>query len=513
LSAGASACAEFGVHPKCPAEGGSPWAQVDSAHFTVVSDLPKEQAESMARDLEEGLDALTQIAFEHTKKTVEHTTVVDFQSDSDFHAFLPKLVDGAFYRSLPNDPEGPRFVIVHGPLTRANRTTFLHELTHDLIERNFGRTPPWLNEGWAEYYSTLRVEADRVIVGDALPHLNFTDERNYTWLRDRSGTDVLAIPIEVVPPPSELTSMARAAFNRPTLATHPGVDEDLRSAALYAGAWALVHMIVDGPEAYQRRYRVFLERATAGDSLDVAFRAGFGDEPPAKFDRDFREYLYKQEIAVWQTRYDRPAQPFALTTRALTDSEVHLYWARLTPWQGAQADVARRDLEAAAAASPWSPEPHYYRGLFALARGDLSSASVELSDATKDAPDDPKFLLATVMLRVMEYRSSQSGDVKPIAAAVEKLMRVARTANELNGAADTLRLLSRLDESLKLAERAAKLAPYDPEVLDTLAATLYELGKLAEAIDVQEAAVSFLDERTKNSEIVDRLEIYRSKAP
>jgi tetratricopeptide (TPR) repeat protein len=103
--------------------------------------------------------------------------------------------------------------------------------------------------------------------------------------------------------------------------------------------------------------------------------------------------------------------------------------------------------------------------------------------------------------------------VKPIAAAVEKLMRVARTANELNGAADTLRLLSRLDESLKLAERAAKLAPYDPEVLDTLAATLYELGKLAEAIDVQEAAVSFLDERTKNSEIVDRLEIYRSKAP
>ena len=105
LSASASACAEFGAHPKCPAKGGSPWAQIDSPHFTVVSDLPRDQAESMARDLEEGLDALTQIAFEHAKIPVEHTTIVDFQDDSDFHAFLPKLVDGAFYRSLPNDPE------------------------------------------------------------------------------------------------------------------------------------------------------------------------------------------------------------------------------------------------------------------------------------------------------------------------------------------------------------------------------------------------------------------------
>jgi hypothetical protein len=65
LSICVGGCAEYGGHPKSPAQGGSPWLQTDSEHFTVVSDLSPDEAAATARELEEGLDALTKVAFEH----------------------------------------------------------------------------------------------------------------------------------------------------------------------------------------------------------------------------------------------------------------------------------------------------------------------------------------------------------------------------------------------------------------------------------------------------------------
>jgi hypothetical protein len=145
-------CATYGARPKSPAEGGATWTRVESQHFIVVSDLPREEAESTARELEQGLEALTNVVFERPRTPVEHTTVVVFQDSSDFHAFMPSMVEGKFYPHLSNDPEGPRFLVVHGNLMTDDRIPFFHELTHDLFDRNFGSSPPWLREGWAEYW-------------------------------------------------------------------------------------------------------------------------------------------------------------------------------------------------------------------------------------------------------------------------------------------------------------------------------------------------------------------------
>jgi hypothetical protein len=105
LLASSTGCGHYGEHPKCPTEGGSPWLEVATDHFTVVSDLPREEVQYTAYNLEESLDALTQISFEHPRIPVERTTVVIFRSDSDFHAFRPELSGGTFYKRLPNDPE------------------------------------------------------------------------------------------------------------------------------------------------------------------------------------------------------------------------------------------------------------------------------------------------------------------------------------------------------------------------------------------------------------------------
>src|SRR5690606_6231890 len=48
---------------------------------------------------------------------------------------------------------------------------FFHEYTHSIVRQNLGDVPHWLNEGLAEYYSTLRADlrARRSVLGEASP--------------------------------------------------------------------------------------------------------------------------------------------------------------------------------------------------------------------------------------------------------------------------------------------------------------------------------------------------------
>jgi hypothetical protein len=80
------------------------------------------------------------------------------------------------------------------PTTEARaEQTFVHELVHELMHRALGETPPWLNEGMAQYFSTLRLEDDRAVLGDPSP-------------------DATAVPPSLLPTVSELTGADRDRF-------------------------------------------------------------------------------------------------------------------------------------------------------------------------------------------------------------------------------------------------------------------------------------------------------------
>ena len=64
--------------------------------------------------------------------------------------------------------------------------------------------------------------------------------------------------------------------------------------------------------------------------------------------------------------------------------------------------------------------------------------------------------------------------------------------------------------AISLAQRAVALEPFDAAILDTLANTLYDLGRVDEAIEVQTAAVAFLDEYARDDGITERLSRYKS---
>lgn len=508
---GALSCT-YGEPLRSPGSGGARWIRLESEHFTLLTDLERVAAESTVHDLEDGVDAIAQIAFEHPKIAVEPALVVVFRNAYEFHKFLPPLMDGVFVPRAPYDPEGPRLVVAYGELTEQTRCLFFHELTHDLVHVNFGPAPPWFDEGLAEYYGSVRVKGDDVLVGEAAQHVTFHGGSDYLSFRNPAGVAYVAIPIRAVPSATELMHMNRAALYAQGMHAPLGVVA-LRKITNYAASWALVHMLLDGPASYQRRYESFVRLAKSGQSLEAAFARAFGDLTPRQLDDDFRLYLAKREIGVWRAPYTRPPARPALTERYLTDAEVHLLWAELAPWTGPRASFAARELDEASKSAPGWLDATYYRGLFSYVRGDLKDAETKVQSALTAAPEDPRFLLGLLLIAIGRQHGDVTKDPRILDVAL-RLARVARSASELNDAADTLRQFSRPGDALPLAERAVALVPFDSAILDTLANVLFDLGRVEQAVDVQTRAVAFLDEQPPDHRgYEERLARYKAAAP
>jgi Flp pilus assembly protein TadD len=507
----ACGCAEYGARPASPAQGGRAWVEASSPRFRVVSDLPAAEAEAIARELEQGLEAIDLVAFEHARTRLEPTTVVVFNSASDFHAFMPNAVEGRFYRSLPGDLEPSSIVVIYGALDESSRITCLHELTHDLFDRNFGPAPPWLSEGWAQYFSTIQIEPDRIKVGAALPHLTFTQDDLPIMARAEDGSHVLAMPVKQVAPPSELLGMDRRTFYASAFSQQAGDEERRRGRSLYLGAWALVHLLHDGPDPYPQRFKRFLE-AARNSALPAAWQSAFAGLSAADFDHDFRVYLAKREMATFEYKRPTAAATVSVAKRALSDAEVRVYWARLSSG-GASEAAALLDLDAAVAGSPASAEPRYFRGSYWLHRRQLPAAERDLVEAARLAPSDPRYLFGVLMLRIEQSKAEERvhlGD--PIMQAAEPLALVARSATQLRVLALLYDHLGQFDRALELVQRAVAVAPIDSLCLDAEAQILTHLGRLHEALGVQRAAVAFLPENAAAPEIVKHLSLLEAAA-
>jgi tetratricopeptide (TPR) repeat protein len=508
----ATGCSSYGAHPRSPAQGGAAWHEVTSPHFRVLSDLHPPEIDAIVSELETALAAIGQMAFKDPRSIVEPTTVVVFDDVSDMHFFLARGVEGVFENETASDLQASRRMVFAGKLSSTVRNTCLHELTHDLFDRNFGPSPPWLEEGTAQYYSTTRVVDGRVVTGEALPELGFTKEETYFWGRTENGGQALAVPMDLITTPSRLLSMDRAAFYSVVETNQDDVEVARKAVENYLGAWAFVHMLLDGPAPYPERYQAFQREAVAGKRLQDAWETAFEGVPREQIDVDFRRYLAASQIAVLSKPFRQPP-PMALRHRALQPWEVHLLWARLLPWSAKTEATVRSEFAEAIRLASAEAEPRYYRGVFHLKAMRLEEAEEDLRVAVAAKPDDGRYRLGMYQLRIQQAKVEETPRrLEAILEAGKELEARAKSAYELASVSELERELGNLDEALRISERAVVLAPIDPSILDVYGRALVALGRLPEAVVVMERAVSFLPEDQASPELVARLDEYRALA-
>jgi tetratricopeptide (TPR) repeat protein len=185
-----------------------------------------------------------------------------FKSLDQFRPYSINGVASAFFTSDPM-----RDYIVMSSPAPADFPVAIHEYMHLIVRHSGLKLPVWLNEGWADLYSTLRPMGKETAVGDLLPG-RMQELAREQWLDFDALTSV---------------DQRSAIYN-----------ESSRVGIFYAESWALTHMLYLSPE-YQDNFGKFVLALNSGRSAADALQIAWGRTPEQVF-ADLRGYFERKKI-------------------------------------------------------------------------------------------------------------------------------------------------------------------------------------------------------------------------
>ncbi len=185
------------------------------------------------------------------------TVAVVFRDDNALTPFKPrdrgKPMDmvAAYFAAHPD----VNYIVMAIGRREFTYQVVFHEYTHLLVNQNISRLPLWLNEGFADFFSTFDgSEVDRrLIVGRPL-------DRYVGLLVGRAPP----LPMSTFIDPASTANLYR---------------DDLTTARFYAQSWALVHYLMLADNASHRpALGAFMAALQNGDPADQTFKRIFGPD-------------------------------------------------------------------------------------------------------------------------------------------------------------------------------------------------------------------------------------------
>jgi hypothetical protein len=341
-----------------PSSALAQWVRVETPNFIVYSESGEKRAREIAAEFERFREALGRVIPRANVNAAVPTLAVVFGSQKSFDTYRPRFngkpirVAGYFYATEDLN------VVAMVDSFEATRTIF-HEYVHLVLDNSVGRTPLWLNEGLAEYYSTFTIEGAgrRASVGNPIvPHLQTMMEG-----RMLSLAELLAV------------EHSSPLYN----------EGERRRGLFYAQSWALVHMIVSrsGGFAQLNRYAAL---AAAGTPSLAAWREVFKEDNVTE---RLEQYVYRPDfIKGTQVTFERSLPQVRGEISNVSDGDVQATLGELLRRVAPAAETGAH-LTRALALQPPSPHARSVLGLFELSEGRTSESQKLLLDAARDKTD------------------------------------------------------------------------------------------------------------------------------
>lgn len=476
--------------PQCPAEGGAVWREITSEHFRLATDLDVTIAERELDRFERAYDAMVQAAF--PRAALGRTQLVVFRTDEDLHAFVPNVAAGVFVPGWEVEDDETGAALFGGGLRAKSRAVFQHELAHRLLATGFAQVPPWFSEGLAVYFETMRVEGDRVILGD--------------WARPYG-------PVHRFPFVRELTAMDRDAFYLGADRRDVNHDAARLLDGRYTASWHLVHLLRNGPDPIRDKFRRVITSINDGQPFEPAFRAFADDVGVSVLERAFRTHAQdaKRLSSVFAYAPSRlAARPQA---RGLSPEETHLLWAKLL-LAGPARDRALSEVDEALKHAPRSLEARLVRAHVQLVLRDVAGATNAFTAIVNEAPTNGP-ALAGLLGALLDARP-EARDITRIHDLAERLASVAATAGEHGATVYGFAASGDFERALAASAAATSAHPTSYRLLAARAVLLAKAGQYREATATTRRALQALPERVARSDagrdLARRLAEYRAAA-
>ena len=421
------------------------WREVESSHFTVVTDASAKSARELASRLERFRHALSRVLPDRARPYQPKTLVYAFRDHDTFRDDAPAA------SAHGREPQGyfhsgaHRSVIaldLSASVDAYERVSF-HEYAHLALSREGVALPLWFQEGAAEFYANTRLSDGGATIG-------FPDERHRRTLARN-----FRLPLATLLA-ADSDWLARASA------------ED--AALFYAQAWLLVHYWIAGDGAVKLDALTrYLEAVRGGDDPVDAVVASLRLELETLSDAldayGMRHELPRTHLSIAERRFE------GLATRTLVESERVRRRGELFLFTD-RTGRARDDLRRAVYLDPSSGPAWEALGLTAAVDGHSQRAKLHLRHAVSLGTISPGGLYEFARLLLTDSAGGWIAEIPDdVAREAESALR--RSLELAPAQSETARLLAfvylargvRLDDAMELVEAALALSPNEPSVL------------------------------------------------
>ncbi len=371
IIAAPSASAADAAGAKLPPES-KKWLRLDARHFTIFSSVDRSATEDIATELETLREVIGQMVKGRGISSPLPTFVYVFAGERLYRPYDEMRATGGFFSARWHG----NYVAIKADRfdDRDPLEIVRHEYLHYFASNNIPAAPVWLDEGLAEFYSTLKRRERKVEIGLPIPG-------DLEWLSRRSP-----IPLE------QLFAVTHSS---------PEYTEPDRRPGVYATAWLLIHYLFSD-ESHSAQVAAFFAALDAGQAPDAAIASAFGS---SLVDLDAQLRMYAQKMmrssTIWKIEFETLKVDTTFLSSPVPYPEILGRLGLLLATPGRTAD-ALAHCDAALKLAPESPSALLCEGLARLLDDHRDEAMPFLRRAVDADPDDAttNFIAAKAALGV-----------------------------------------------------------------------------------------------------------------
>jgi tetratricopeptide (TPR) repeat protein len=339
------------------------WLEIRSAHFAVITDAGDKKGREVALRFEQMRSVCGQLLLRKKLNMAVPLTIFALKDDKQFYQMAPLHNGQAISAPAFFVPGEDHQFIVLNAFEEEPWRALTHVFAHLLLNYNYPLTQGWFDEGFAEYFSSIRLDNKQVQIGSD-PELNLA----YT-------EDLVGNQNEVRNPPKSLTELLSGWvwLSIPDLFTMrhdtSGYQEGTHHTLFYAQSWMVMQYLLNQDKL-----------AATGTYFDL---------------------VQNQKVPV----EDAIQQAYGMSSAQL-DKAVKDYFHSLTQ--------LFQDQEAARQPGAQNNRPEIYQFATPIGPDDIASEAKPVSDA------DARAQLAEVMVRLPDRREQGLKEIANVLQLTDK---------------------------------------------------------------------------------------------
>jgi tetratricopeptide (TPR) repeat protein len=447
-----------------PARSSPPaWVQVRSPNFSVVTDAGEKRGREVALRFEQMRTVFASLMPKARVTLPVPLEIVAFRNTKEMRQFVP------LWKGKPTDVSGlfqsgmDRSYIMVDLSVEDPWPVVFHEYGHQLLNCNTtGETALWFDEGFAEYFSTIKINGKQAEVG-------LVSQERGSILQQSTLIKV--------------TDLFRIGHNS-AIYNETGDHRSL----FYAQSWLVVHYLYDTNQL--TKAGLLFELSTSQSiSIEQAIAKAFGVEA-AQFDRSLKDYLTRNSFKYYTLPMAPGLQSVSYTSTPLPDPEARAILADVHAHSPDYRERAMQEFELVLKDDPENTTAVRGLGFAYLNNREFDKAREYFKRAAAKNAQDPRVHYYWALL--MNEEQAASGHFTD----TEEMKKSLRAALALDANfADAYSLLAyaqmadgETDDALKSMRRALELSPRN----DSYRFNLAEMYATAQKFDEAEKLLNEL---------------------